>query len=486
MENISQSKIPGENEAGARELEFPTSFSQERLWFLDQLAPGNPAYNFYRIYRIHGPLNVDHLQKSLLAIVERHEPLRTTFATRDALPVQRISKSSILPFERIDLRGLPTASQNEIVAEMVEKESQYRFDLTAGPLIHAKLLDVGDEEFIFIFNQHHINTDGWSLMIFLNELAQLYEGYESGSPVRLPDLPIQYADYAVWQRERLQGVFLEQQLRYWSEKLADASVLDIPTDFVRPGLQTNHGARHEITLSREMSLAVRSIGKDAKATTFMVLLTVCKILLGRLSGQTDILVGAPIAGRNRMEIEKIIGFFLNSLVFRTDLSGSPSFQSLLNRVRSTTLEAFSHQDLPFEKLIEELRPERDLSRTPFFQIFFNMMTLTEGGVKIKGLEIDPYFREGARSLFDITIYAQERPTGIQLQWVYNPDIFTPERVEEMGRQYLSHQADPREPGSLDIRIQSGYGEICREIAGSNHSAAKGMAGSDPRQSWTVG
>ena len=281
------------------------------------------------------------------------------------------------------------------------------FDLSRGPLVRTTLLRLRQEEHILLLNMHHIVSDGWSMAVLFRELADLYEAYTNGKPSPLAELPIQYVDYAVWQRNWLRGEVLETQLSYWKKQLENISTLNLPTDRPRPAVQTFHGARQSLVLSTDLTQALKATSRKEGASLFMTLLAAFQILLHRLTGQEDIAVGSPIAGRNRSEVEGLIGFFINTLVLRTDLSGNPTFTELLARVRRISLDAYAHQDVPFEKLLEELRPKRDLSRSPLFQVFFNMVNIAERA-KPAGVKIETVSTGRVESKFDLTIYVRER------------------------------------------------------------------------------
>jgi hypothetical protein len=331
---------------------FPTSFAQERMWLLDQLAPGNSSYTVPEAYRLTGPLDVTALEQSIREIVRRHEALRTTFVLENGQPVQVIAPAATVSLPCIDLQDFP-ASQRQVEAlKRAVEEADRPFDLTCGPLLRCILFRLNQAEHVLFVVMHHIISDGWSMDVFFRELAALYSAFSTGTPSPLHELPIQYADFAVWQRDQLQGEILENQLAYWKQQLRGAAVVELPTDYARPIVQTYRGASETLVFSQELSHAIKTLGQQQNATLYMTLLAAFKVLLLRLTGQTDIPVGSPIAGRTQVEIEELIGFFVNTLVLRSDLSGNPTFLELLARVRKTALEAFAHQDLPFEKLLQ--------------------------------------------------------------------------------------------------------------------------------------
>ena len=403
------------------------SFSQQRLWLLQQLEPGDTSYNMRQAIRMKGALDAGALRKALGAIAARQEALRTTFAVFDGSPVQVIAPVFDVPLPVEDLSSLTGAEREEAVQRRAQEEKRRPFDLERGPLFRAGLLRLGEEEHVLLSSIHHIVCDGWSMGVFQRELGALYEAFSGGEPSPLPELPIQYADYALWQRQWLTGRVLEQQLGYWRRRLAELPVLELPTDHPRPAVQTHRGARQELVLPESLTEALKELGRREGATLFMVLLGAFQVLLSRYSGQEDVAVGTPIAGRNQAETEGLIGFFVNTLVMHTDLSGDPSFREVLSRVREVALGAYDHQDLPFEKLVEELKPERDLSRTPLFQVFFNMVNVPSSRIELPGLTIETIQRYSelgeSESKFDITLYAREREEGIGLRAVYNADLF---------------------------------------------------------------
>ncbi|MBD2040987.1 non-ribosomal peptide synthetase [Microcoleus sp. FACHB-672] len=411
---------------------YPLSFAQQRLWFLDRLEPGNPVYNETTTVRLTGRLNLVALELSLNEIVRRHEILRTTYALVGAEPVQYISPSQTISLSVTDLRNLPVEERERSFWQLSTQKAQQPFDLETGPLLRANLFQLDEESYVLGLIIHHIITDGWSSRILIREMTALYEYYSAGKPSLLPELSIQYIDFAGWQREWMQGEVLNQQLSYWKKHLGGRlPVLDLPTDRPRPQVQTFRGARQSLTLSPELSTALATFSRAEGVTLYMTLLAAFQTLLMRLSGQDDIIVGSPIAGRNRAEIEGLIGFFINTLVLRTNLAGNPTFKEVLQRVRQVALDAYAHQDLPFEKLVEELQPERDLSRTPLFQVFFNMLSFEQNSIEISGLTVETLPRPELESKFDITLYARENPERTQLEFVYNADLFEPARMVEM-------------------------------------------------------
>ncbi|HEU0076210.1 MAG TPA: condensation domain-containing protein, partial [Longimicrobiaceae bacterium] len=338
---------------------LPLSFAQERLWFIDRLEPGSATYNIPMARRLGGALDQAALERALGEIVRRHEALRTTFAEADGSAVQVIAPFGgfTLPVE--DLSALSEPDREAAVRRRARKEARRAFDLSAGPLFRAGLLRLGEEDYVLLLSMHHIVSDGWSLGVLFRELSALYAAYREGRESPLPELAVQHADYAVWQREQLAGEVLDRQLSYWRERLADApALLELPTDHPRPPVQTHRGASVPVELSLELLERLQRLGRSEGTTLYMTLLGAFQVLLGKYAGSEDVVVGSPIAGRTRREVEELIGFFVNTLVLRTGLGGDPSFREVLRRVREATLGAYEHQELPFEKLVVELQPER--------------------------------------------------------------------------------------------------------------------------------
>ncbi|HEX5707564.1 MAG TPA: condensation domain-containing protein, partial [Pyrinomonadaceae bacterium] len=413
----------------------PMSFAQQRLWFLCQLE-GSPPYHTPRALHITGELEVGVLARSLGEIVRRHESLRTAFALEDGRPVQIIRPPQPLHLPVVDLSRLNGEEQTREARRLVGEEVLRPFDLSEGELLRVKLIKLGDTEHVAVMTVHHIASDGWSMGILTRELAALYDAFTQGEPSPLPELPVQYADFAVWQREYLSGEVLEEQLSYWRKQLAGAPpVLELPTDRPRPAVQTFRGAKHPINLTRELTAELKALGQREGATLYMVLLAAFQVLLSRYSGQEDVVVGSPIANRNRAETESLIGFFVNALAMRTDLSGDPTFVELLGRVRETSLGAYAHQDLPFEKLIEELQPERNLSHTPLFQVTFALHNAPAGALKLRGLELRPVEFAVEAAKFDLSLLMGESGRGIAGLFEYRSDLFNEETVRRLATHF---------------------------------------------------
>jgi amino acid adenylation domain-containing protein/non-ribosomal peptide synthase protein (TIGR01720 family) len=401
----------------------PVSFSQERLWFLNELHPDSPFYNVPLALRLTGPLAVLALHASLNEIVRRHEVLRTCFGVRDGQPVQLIAPAQTVPLPLTDLQHLPDSDRTAAAQRHASAEAQRPFDLAQGPLFRAGLLRLSATEHVLLLSMHHSVTDGWSLGVLLRELAVLYPAFCAGRPSPLPPLPLQYADYAVWQRQWLQGDVLERQLAYWKDRLAGLPVLNLPTDRPRPAAQRFHGAAQQFLLSPRLAEGVQALARHEGITPFMVLLAAFQVLLGRYSGQDDIAVGTPIANRNRAELEGLIGFFVNTLVLRTDVSGNPSFRELLGRVRQAALGAYAHPDLPFEKLVAELQPRRDPSRNPLFQVMFALQNMPLTRLELPGLIVSRVDTEEISSTFDLSLSLRETPQGLAGWCEYDTDLF---------------------------------------------------------------
>jgi amino acid adenylation domain-containing protein len=441
------------------------SFAQERLWFLNQLNPGSAVFNVPLAVRLSGPIDPGTLERSINEIVRRHDALRTTFATVDGQAVPVSASELAVRLRVIDLTGDEERAARSDV--LLREEAGAPFDLAAGPLIRCTLLRLGQEQHVFLVVMHHIVSDGWSLVLFFQELSAIYDAFSRGEQSPLAGIPIQYADYAAWQREWLQGELVEKQLSYWQKQLGgELPILELPTDRPRPAVRTFNGAREWLVLSEQLTDSVMALAQREGATLFMALLATFKVLLCRYTGQEDVIVGSPISNRPQTETESIIGFFLNNLALRTDLAGDPSFREALARVRKTALDAYAHQDVPIEKLIEVLKPERDLSRTPIFQIYFNLFNFGSE-VRVPGSDKTVSFIEAWEqtdekfSKLDLTLYAGLQGRNLKLAFVYNTDLFDAQSVALM----LAHfrallaavVADPGQHISqLSLHHQAGF------------------------------
>ena len=403
---------------------LPLSYAQQRLWFLEQMEPGSAIYNVPLALRVNGELAVEVLEASLREVIRRHEVLRTRFELRDGEAEQVIEDKVEFNVALEDLSGLEREAAERAVQELARVEGQQGFDLGTGPLLRAKLLQLSTSEHVLLLTMHHIVSDGWSLGVLVKEIGTLYQAYAQGESSPLPELAVQYADYAVWQREYLQREVLEQQLSYWRAQLAGAApVLELPTDRPRPQFQTFNGSVLSLDLPVEVSEKLKALSRREGATLFMSLLAAFDVLLWRYTGQTDLSVGTPIAGRNQAEIEGLIGFFINTLVLRVQMDGRESYRELLNRVREVTLEAYGHQDVPFERLVEELQPERDLSHTPLFQVAFVLQNVPHEQMELEGLSLRTEESDNQTAKYDLTLRLYETDPGLSASVEYNSDLF---------------------------------------------------------------
>jgi hypothetical protein len=364
------------------------SFGQERIWFLERLEPGTTIYHRPLHLRLHGAVNVTALEQSLQAIVQRHAPLHTTFTMRQDRLWAAVQANPMFHLNQRDLADLHEAEIATCVETIAQMELMRPFDLTNDLMMRGLLLRLAPEDHHLLLTFHHIASDGWSDNIFLHELGILYSAFVEGRPSPLPALSIQYADFAAWQREQMQGESAERHLSYWRGQLADLPPLDLPTDRLRPTERHYQGALHRFTLPQELATSLRALAQQEGVTLYMMLLAAFQILLYRYTGQEDIAVGTPIANRTRPEIEDLIGLFINTLVMRIDFSDNPTFRSLLQQVRRTALEGYDHQDLPFEKLVDALRPERHLNRHPLFDVMFQLANPTSAIPHWPGLKME--------------------------------------------------------------------------------------------------
>jgi amino acid adenylation domain-containing protein len=420
----------------SRDRSLPLSFSQERLWFLHQLEPESTAYSMPGSLRLKGRLDTEAFEQAFVELARRHEALRTTFRSVDGRPEQVIAPDPAISVEMVDLRKLPLHERQPEAIRLTEVESRKPFDLVSGPLFRVTLYQLDDGDHMMHLNMHHIISDYWSFGVMNREFGELYRAFVTGTTPLLPTLPIQYADFAYWQREWLQGDVLAAYLGYWKKKLGGGlAALDLPIDRRRPAVQKHRGAEQSMILPQGLIVALRDLSRREGVSLFMVLLAAFKVLLFRYTGQEDIVVGTPIAGRNRVELEGLIGFFINTIIMRTDLSGDPSFKGLLERVRETALDAYSHQEMPFEKLVEEFAPKRDLSRTPLFQIFFNHFRIDKSHMELPRLEVEVGGEIEREAKFDMTLYVREQADVIRLRALYNADLFDAEQIVTMLEQY---------------------------------------------------
>ncbi|MBW4625289.1 MAG: AMP-binding protein [Brasilonema octagenarum HA4186-MV1] len=416
----------------SRNQELPVCLAQERLWFLDQLEPGNPFYNVPIAVHLTGELNLTTLEQSLNEVVRRHQALRTSFSEVQGRPIQVIAPTLKITLPVTDLPGASVESALRIATEF----AQQPFDLSQAPLLRAKLLRLTQQEHMLLLVMHHIISDGWSIGILIQELAEIYKSFSKGLPSPLPELTIQYADFAYWQKQWLQGEVLNNQVTYWKQQLRGSlPILQLPTDRPRPAIQTFTGEKQFFAFPKALSEAVNNLNRQESVTQFMTLLTVFKILLYCYSNQEEIIVGSPVAGRIRAETQGLIGFFINTLVLRTDLLGNPSFRELLKRVREVALGAYAHQDLPFEKLVEELQPERDLSHNPLFQVMFILQNAPIPSIKLPDLTWKPLEVDSGTSKFDLKLSLWESPEGLNGSFEYKTDLFDATTITRMANHF---------------------------------------------------
>jgi amino acid adenylation domain-containing protein len=435
QEPLAKSTIP----RIARDKPIPLSFAQHRLWFLDQFEPDLALYNLFGGMHLKGDLNILALEQAINTLIERHETLRTTFDIVGDDVVQIIHNAAALDIPAVDLQELSPIEQEDQLRNLINEEAQTPFNLTQGPLIRFKLVYLGKDNHILLYTIHHIIFDEWSMGIFKKEIARLYDAYNAGLAITLPDLPIQYADFAVWQRQQLEGNHLQTHLVYWKQQLAHApGILELPIDYPRPPLQTFNGAIHSFFLPQALRHSLQALAQEESATLFMTLLAVFKLLLFRYSGQSQIVVGTPIANRNHVETEGLIGFFLNTLVLHTEMGDNPAFRTLLARVREVALGAYTHQELPFEQLIEVLQPERNLSIHPLFQVMFVLQNLSGTPSEtnlLEELQVEFVGADQIMARFDLTLDMQITSSGIQGEIIYNTDLFERATIIRMADHY---------------------------------------------------
>ncbi len=401
------------------------SFAQQRLWFLNQLDEGGSAYNLPEAWHLTGHLDVNSLEKSIRKLLARHQVLRMSFVGEQGVPVEAISTEESFKLSAIDLIGYPPGEREAKARQLMTEEACRPFDLSQGPLVRAILLRTGELEYDFLLVLHHIVTDGWSFGVLRHEIAAFYNAISAGQAPALPVLPIQYQDYAYWQRQWIKGDVLQTQLAYWKQRLAGTlPLLQLPTDYQRPATQSSRGANEHLSMRKSLLEALNSLSRQECVSLFMMLFAAYCVLLYRHTGQEDILVGVPIANRTRTEVESLIGFFVNTLVLRADMSGNPTFRDLLSRIREVALEAYAHQDLPFEKLVEELQPQRDLSFNPLFQAMFVLRNAPAEPLELAGVAVKPIEVETHSSMFDLTLYMTEEAEGLTGWFEYSTDLFS--------------------------------------------------------------
>ncbi|HEX7314775.1 MAG TPA: amino acid adenylation domain-containing protein [Pyrinomonadaceae bacterium] len=419
-----------------RVAELPLSFAQQRLWFLDQLEPGSPLYNISQAVRLTGMLDRDALARAISEVVRRHEVLRTNFPLAEGRPVQVVNDAAPVPLPMTDLTALDGAEQESESQRVVNEEARRPFDLSTEPLLRARLLKLEEQEHVLVLVMHHIVSDGWSTGVLVREVTALYEAFSAERPSPLAELPVQYADYSSWQRERLTGELLEAQLSYWREQLRGAPpVLELPTDRPRPAIQSFRGASESFTLDAELSEAIKGLSRAEGVSLFMTLLAGFKVLLSRYSGQEEIVVGTPIAGREQIETEGLIGFFVNSLALRTEMSGGAGFREMLHRVEDVCLGAYAHQEVPFDLIVDELQPERSLSHSPLFQVLFVLQNTQRTTIRMGGVELRPLNSDTAASKFDLTLAMFEEAGVLNGVFEYNTDLFDAATVRRLASHF---------------------------------------------------
>ncbi|HLM55239.1 MAG TPA: amino acid adenylation domain-containing protein [Pyrinomonadaceae bacterium] len=414
---------------------YPPSIDQERLWFIEQLQPGNTAYNIFTASRLRGPLDTQAMNRAANELLRRHEVLRTTFRVVEGQPMQFIAPALELSLAPVDLQTLPPDEREAEALRLVLEDVSAPFDLERGPLVRAGLLRLRPEEHVFYLNMHHSITDRWSADIIEQDIGALYHSFLRGQPPSLPELPIQFVDYAVWQRERMGGEVYQEQLAYWRKRLEGAPfVLELPADSPRPTIQTFRGARVYFRLRKALLDALRELSREERATMYMTLMAAYKLLLSRYTGQEDVIVGCSIANRDRPETQNMVGFLLNLLVLRTDMSGNPTFRELIARERETALGAYAHQDLPFGKLVQELRPTQDPSRNPIAQAAFIYLDFPDlKTMEAMGLEVTPLVLDNGASRFDLTLALTETDHGFDGSFEYIDGLYGRPRFERMAK-----------------------------------------------------
>lgn len=432
QENTQIRVIPREGRTNC----FPLSFAQQRLWILDQFNPRTSLFNTASAWWLEGPLNVRTLAAAFTEMHRRHESLRTTFAVHEGHPVQVVAPPQTVPLPIVDLSTLPERERRREAHRIATEWGWLPFDLEHGPLIRTVLLKTAEERHALLMTLHHIITDGWSFGILYQELSALYNAYSNNQASPLPELEVQYGDFAVWQRGRLQGEFVAEHLSYWRKQLAHAPArLELPTDHPRGTVSSHKGAAIQTKLSSELTKQIRTLSKRESVTVFMTTLAAYQVLLCRYSEQEDICVGSPLAGRKQRQTEPLIGFFINTLVLRTDLSGNPSFSELLARVREMCLAAHAHQDTPFERLVAELRPDRRLGQSLFFQVWFAFQNTRRETPALTGLTLSPLSAGIRKAQFDISLLLWEEPENIGVGLVYDTDLFEAETAARIVKDY---------------------------------------------------
>ncbi len=445
-------------ERAPREQSLPLSFGQERLWFLHQLEPDNTAYNVPHLARLKGPVKIQSLEQSINEVIRRHEVLRTTFLEVNGIALQAIAQPVRSPIPIVDLEDIPASKWEKLARSLLVQDAKRAFDLEQSPLLRVVIVRLTNEEHILLLTMHHIISDGWSMGVLVRELAAIYDPFSTATPSPLPELPFQYADYSRWQREWFRIEKMEAELSYWKQQLGRGlPALQLSTDRPRPPTQTFHGATHSFSLQEGLSKNLRSLSRQEGATLFMTLVAAFQILLYRYSGQDDIPLGTPIANRNRAKVEGLIGFFANTLVLRIDLSGNPTYREVLARVREITLDAYANQNLPFEQLVDSLRPERDLARSPLFQVMFILQNAPLPRLEISKLAIDMLEVHNETAKFDLTLSMMDSDKELLGTFEYNTDLFDRPRIVRMANHFQlllkNIEVNPNLPIS-DLRMLS--------------------------------
>jgi non-ribosomal peptide synthetase component F len=467
-----------------RDRDLPLSFAQERLWFLDQLAQGGSLYNLPYPIRLRGELNAAALELTLGEVIRRHEVLRTSFPTVDGRPVQRFTAAVPLVQPVIDLSGLEEEARETERHRLVEADAERPFDLARGPLLQTALLRLNEADHLMLFTMHHIVSDGWSMGVLVREVSALYSAFCAGRPSPLPELPVQYADFAVWQRQYLQGEVLEAQLDYWKQRLGGRNLpfLDLPTDRPRRPAQTYRGWVELQTFPAGLHSKLELLSQQNNATLFMTLLAAFITLLHRITGNDDIIIGTALAGRNRAEIQGLIGFFINMLPIRGDLSQNPSFLQLLARTREAALGAFTYQDIPLEKLIQEIQPERFGSQTPLFQVAFGFRHEIQEQLDLSGLKLEPVPLAHNFVRLDLSLWVTERAGTLAANWFYNTDLFEAATIRRLADRYatlLGNLAEAPETlvNAVEIYSEAEKRAIAEEQARKEDAEARSLKSS---------
>jgi len=427
-----QGMVPPPIKQIPRNRDLALSFAQERLWVLDQIEPNNPLYNIPRSLRLRGVLRVEALERAINEIVRRHESQRTSFAVKDGHPVQVIASSLTISLVVQDLSSVPETEREAEARRIAIEQLLLPFDLSKAPLVRAHLLRLSPEDHVLQLTMHHIISDAWSAGIFLQEMAALYEAFSSGSASPLAELKVQYADYAAQERAWLQGEVLEKQLAFWRERLKGVPpVLELPLDHERPKSRTFTGGCEMLHIPAEKLNAAKELARREGVTLFMTLMTIYQLLLSKYSGEEQIVVGTDLANRTMPETEGMIGFFINLLAVRTDLSGNPTFRELLGRVREGMLESYAHQEVPFPKIVQDIQPERSATHNPIVQVLFVMQNVPRAKRELAGLRVEPFEVPVTTSKFDMAVFVGERPEGLVGYWVYSTELFEPATIQRM-------------------------------------------------------